>query len=321
MERTDIKTIAELRNVSAANAALNLAMARPAHLPGIIALYGPAGWGKSTAAAYCANKTRAYYIACKSVWTRKSLLRAMCKEMCIDPADTLAGMLDQIAEQLVLSRRPLIIDEVDHIVRRNEVELVRDIYEVSLSSIMVIGEEMLPAKLKKTGRFYSRVMHWVQAQPVSDDDASSLAKMYAPKIKFEPDLLRHIVSLAKGSIRRVCVNVELVRAEAAKQGLDTIGLTKWGKREFYTGEAPERGNDASRYCSSFFVDDRRLGVGLPRGMDILIGVGSAAAVLVPALRLTWLCLPILWHLAVDHWLGQSFRRYTYFATPLETLLA
>lgn len=240
-DKTDMSTIAELCNVSAASAALTRAVERPGHLPGIVALYGPAGWGKSTAAAYCANKTRAYYIACKSVWTRKSLLGAMCKEMYIDPADTLAGMLDQIAEQLVLSRRPLIIDEVDHIVRRNEVELIRDIYEASLSSIMVIGEEMLPSKLKKTERFYSRIMHWVQAQPVSNDDASSLAKMYAPKIKFEPELLKHIVSLAKGSVRRVCVNVELVRAEAEKQGVDAIGLSQLGKRELYTGDAPERG--------------------------------------------------------------------------------
>lgn len=236
----DINTIAILDNVRSAYSALTLTVERPAHLPGIVALYGPAGWGKSTAAAYCANKTHAYYIACKSVWTRKSLLRAMCKEMYIAPEETLAGMLDQIAEQLVLSRRPLIIDEVDHIVKRSEVELVRDIYEASLCPILVVGEERLPSKLKTTERFYSRIMHWVQVEPVSNDDAGSLARMYAPGIKIEPDLLKHIVSIAKGSVRRVCVNIELVRAEAAKQGLDSIGPTKWGKRDFYTGEAPER---------------------------------------------------------------------------------
>lgn len=237
----DIKTIASLDNVRAAHAALDLSIARPAHLPGLVAFYGPSGWGKSTAAAYCANKTRAYYIVCKSVWTRKSLLGAILNDMGLPPEDTLSGMLDKIAEQLVLSRRPLIIDEIDHIVLRREVELVRDIYESSFAPIMVIGEERLPHKLKTTERFHGRVMHWVQAQPASNDDAANLAKMYAPGIKIQTDLLKRIVSLAHGSVRRVCVNIELVRAEAGKQGIDAIGIDQLGKCELYTGEAPERG--------------------------------------------------------------------------------
>ena len=176
----DIKTVAALANVRLAQAALDRSMARPVHLPGIVALYGPSGWGKSTAAAYCANKTQAYYIACKSAWSRKAFLGAILKQMGIAPGASLADMLDRIAEQLALSRRPLIIDEFDYMVQRHDVELVRDIYESSLSAILMIGEEQVTSQAQNVERFYSRIMHWVQAEPVNLDDAGLLAKLYAP---------------------------------------------------------------------------------------------------------------------------------------------
>ena len=46
-----VNTVANLANVSLAVKALERAIDRPAHLPGMVVLYGPSGWGKSTAAA------------------------------------------------------------------------------------------------------------------------------------------------------------------------------------------------------------------------------------------------------------------------------
>nr|WP_249123784.1 ATP-binding protein [Pseudomonas aeruginosa] len=70
-------------------------------------------------------------------------------------------MADQIAEELAASGRPLIIDEMDHLVAAGQVELIRDLYESSQASILLIGEEMLPTKLKKYERFHGRVLSWV----------------------------------------------------------------------------------------------------------------------------------------------------------------
>lgn len=41
-------------------------------------------------------------------------------------------------------------------------------------------------------------------------------------------------------------------------------------------------------------------------MDILV---LLVAVLVPALRLTWLCISPLWRVAAGHWLGHASRRF------------
>ena len=82
----------------------------------------------------------------------------------IPAAKTTAANLDLICEQLAASQRPLILDEADYLVAKaGMVELVRDIYEGSQSPIMLVGEEMLPNKLKKYERFHGRVLNWLRA--------------------------------------------------------------------------------------------------------------------------------------------------------------
>lgn len=233
-------TTAPLTNVFRCMSALKTVMERPEHLPGIITFYGPPGWGKSTAAAYAANKTRAYYIEAKSSWTGKALLLAICREMGISPARTIYEMTEQVAEQLVLSGRPLIIDEMDHLIKRGIVEIIRDIYESSGAPILLIGEEQMPARLRRWERFHGRMLDWVQALPATIEDVAHLARLYAPEITIQDDLLTQIHRLSRGSVRYTCVNIEKVRREAINLGLDQVGLAEWGDRELYTGHAPER---------------------------------------------------------------------------------
>jgi len=237
-----INTIAPLANVSLCSSALERAINRPAHLPGMVTFFGPSGWGKSFAAAYTANRYRAYYVECKSSWTRKALLLSILKSMGIVPATTIYDMTEQISEQLALSGRPLIVDEMDHIVEKKAVEVIRDIYEGSNAAILLIGEEKLPAKLKIWERFHNRMLDWVPAQPADLEDVSHLAELYSPDVEIADDLLNSIQRVNKGCVRRICVNIELIRRTALDVGQTEIDLTTWksSNRELYTGEAPKR---------------------------------------------------------------------------------
>ncbi|WP_175948592.1 AAA family ATPase [Burkholderia pyrrocinia] len=235
-----IGAIAQIANLGMCDIAIERAVSRSANLPGLVCFYGPSGWGKSMAANYVANTRRARYVQAKSVWTKKHFLKAVLFEMGIKPAATIPEMADQVAEELAASGRPLVIDEMDHLVDRNAVELVRDLYESSQAPILMIGEEGLPNKLKKWERMHGRVLAWVPAQPVTLEDAHKLRPLYCPNVGVAEDLLAKLVELSHGSVRRVCVNLERIQEEALVQGLDSIDLEAWGKRELYTGEAPKR---------------------------------------------------------------------------------
>lgn len=233
-------TVAPLTNVSLCAKAMMRAVDRPSHLPGFVCFYGPAGWGKSKAATYTAISQNTYYIQCGETWVRRKVLLAILKEMGIEPKKTIYDMADQICEQLALSRRPLIVDEVDHLINKGIVEILRDIYEGSGAAILLIGEENVPKKLEKWQRFHSRVIDWIPAQPADLDDCVHLARLYCQDIEIADDLLQAVWSAASGSARLICVNLENIQEAAREEGLRQINLAEYGDRELFTGSAPVR---------------------------------------------------------------------------------
>ena len=161
-----MSNIAGITNVALCHQEMTQLMDRSQSLPGLGVVHGPSGYGKSFAASYTCNSHRAYYVQCKSTWTRKAFLEAILKEMGIVPARNLAAMTEQACEELMQSGRPLIIDEADWLAdRKSSVMMAMDLYEGSQAAIMLIGEERLPAKLAHYEKIHNRILTWVPAQP------------------------------------------------------------------------------------------------------------------------------------------------------------
>lgn len=234
-----VNTIAPLRNVMLLAELIERVLNRKAGLPGMATFHGFSGYGKSFAAMYAANKHRAYHVQVKSVWTRKKLCLSVLTEMGVAPAATISDMVDQIGQQLSLSGRPLIIDEADYLVAKNMVEVIRDIYESSQSTIILIGEEQLPQKLKVWERVHGRMLDWVAAEPASLADAKHLARLYCRGITVADDLLEALSTASAGSVRRTCVNLDRVREQAQTAGLTEIDKARFAG-EFFTGTPPAR---------------------------------------------------------------------------------
>jgi hypothetical protein len=236
--------VADLANLDLTALAVERLLKRSPGLPGIAVLHGPAGWGKSVAAARMALRYQGYYVQMRSCWTRKSLLEKIAADMGIKPAPTLPAILDQLAEQLAASRRPLLIDEFDYCAgSRALVELVRDLHEASgQAAILCIGEEGLPQALVRYERFHSRVLAWVAAAPCNLADARKLRPLYCPDVEVADDFLAHLIgpAVAAGSVRRVAVNLELIQETGLAQGWRTVDRKGWGARPLYTGRSPER---------------------------------------------------------------------------------
>lgn len=237
-----VSKIVALTNVGLLASAIERAQARPMGLPGLVAMYGASGLGKSVGAAFAANRYRAYYVECRDTWSKKAFLQAILREMSILPAITLSNMVDQVAEQLSRSTRPLIIDDVQYLLDKAVANVLTDIYNASQGTMVLIGEERVPTSLAKLERLHNRVLEWVPAQPATLEDMQALAAASYPKLRIDAALLEDLRRAVNGCLRRVAVNLYRIYSEAEAIGLDSVDLPQWQQlgRGWFTGEAPVR---------------------------------------------------------------------------------
>jgi len=231
-------TTAPLRNVSLFSGLVERVVTRPRHLPGMATFHGPSGYGKTKAAVYAAQRHRAYYVEVGESWTKAKFCKALLVELGLQPRGTVADMIDQIIGQLVVTDRPLIIDEFDHVVRRKYHELIREIHDKSEAAILLIGEELLPQMILHSERLHNRMLDWAPAQPADAADTGQLARLFAPEIDLAPDLAELIAKRADGRIRRIAVNIEKIRQEALVNGWESVDAATWGERELFSGKPP-----------------------------------------------------------------------------------
>lgn len=231
-------TVAPLRNVVALVELINRVQNRGIGLPGMATFYGPSGYGKTSAAVYAANRFRAYSVQVKSAWTAKKLCGSILIDLGLTPARTVADMVDQISEEIARSSRPLIIDEADFLVSRNMIEIVRDIYESSGATIILIGEELLPQKLRQWERVHGRMLDWVGAQPGDIGDVHALARIYCPSAEIDQETAEYVLKQANASIRRISVCLDRVREYAVTSNVSSITKADWPKINWFTGHAP-----------------------------------------------------------------------------------
>lgn len=208
--------------------------------------YGFSGYGKSVAAAFVAAQTGAIYLQAQSVWTQRSFLETLAGELGITRLDrTVARLMGQIITQLNHSPVDIIIDEMDALVNKRQVEIIRDIYEGSHAAILMIGEEALPAKLKEWERFDNRILVATPAQPASPADALMLRDCYCTRTRVSDDLAELFRERTRGVARRIVVNLQAAQRIAAEEGLLEIDAAWWGNRPVQTGDVAARRREAA----------------------------------------------------------------------------
>lgn len=232
--------IAPLKNVTLFTETLERVQTRPSHLPGIALFYGFAGYGKTFSATYGANKHQAFYVEVGYSWSQTFFCDAILNEIGIQVKGTIPAKINKIIEHLASEDRPLIIDEADHIVNKKYVDIIREIHDKSGVPVILIGEELLPAKIQEWERFHSRILDFVAAEPVSLQDIVYLARLYCPDVEIQQDLLEHLHKLSRGGVRRVAVNLEQIAEIARTSGANVIGKKNIPDEKLFTGLTPQR---------------------------------------------------------------------------------
>lgn len=221
---------------------------RAYNMPGMGLIHGETGYGKSTAVTWYANKphVNAVFVRALACWTPASMLEAILRKLGRDPRGSCARMMGEIIEILALSQRPLFIDEADYIVESKRMcESARDLHDMATVPVVLIGMGGIDQRLAHRKQLTGRVMQDVKFQPLTEEDAQKLAaELVDESVKIKPDLVAQLNRQAAGSVRLLVVGLGRIEQAAKSKGMASIGCAEWGRREFFTGEAPESGKVA-----------------------------------------------------------------------------
>lgn len=232
-------SIAPLRNVASFTSLVERVTNRTFGLEAMAVFHGRSGEGKTFAVTFASNEYQAHCVQVKSCWNPSYLLKKTLTELGVKkPRGTNPDLADQVAEKLMLSGRPLIIDDAQYLLKRQMIDIVRDIYESCKCPIILVGEQELPQHLTKHENIHNRQMAWVEAVPCNMRDAKLLARIYARDTTITDDLLQIIVEASDGVARRISHNIAEAQELARSKGRKTIDPELWGDRPMHTGQPP-----------------------------------------------------------------------------------
>lgn len=234
-----IKNVAPLRNVMLLGALIRKVQYRDEGMPGMACFHGFSGYGKSQAALYNTQATKACWVEVKSVWTRKTLTEKICQNLGIPTGRTVSESVEKIAQELAESGRPLLLDEAHILCTDSMMKLVHDLYESSHgASIILIGEEMLPQSLRRWERVHNRMLDWEPAQPADLREVGILASLKCAELTITEEVLQKTLVESQAVARRIVSNLNQIKDYARTEGKSVIDAGDIPRIRWMTGQAP-----------------------------------------------------------------------------------
>lgn len=229
-EPINVNRAAPLRNVASFLTLLTKMVDRHPKLPGLAVYFGPSGWGKTESAVLAANKFRAAYVECGMFTTARSLLSMILLELGEQhPRGSIEEMKGRAIELMAADpRRPLIVDEAHFVFEKRFGDVLRELSDKSGAAVILIGEEVLPAKLEKFERVHNRVLEWLPAEPCDAGDFGQLAKLHLPGVTVAADIAHAILATTEGNTRRIVTNLTKAAEIVKLGGLKSIDLAAFG---------------------------------------------------------------------------------------------
>lgn len=245
--------ILPVKNVSRLKAAGDALVQREPGMPGMGLIWGPTGYGKTTAATWFINQVHGVYVRAVSLWSPKSMLTAIAHELDIEVrSKTNSHLLELIVQRLSETGRPIFIDEADYVVERKLLtDALRDIHDLSTAPVILIGMHGIEKRIRGNEQFTGRIAQWVSFEGLDMDDARLLADGLC-EVDVADDLLGALFDDASpkngggAEARRLVVGLGQIEHYARSIGMDAMSRSDWPKgRGFFLGAAAVQSAKAS----------------------------------------------------------------------------
>ncbi|KAF1692730.1 DNA transposition protein [Pseudoxanthomonas jiangsuensis] len=232
--------IVPISNVARLSEAGDALLNRAPGMPGMGLVYGPSGYGKTTAVAWLATRQHGVFVRALATTTPSSLVESICKELGIARRQSIVATIEVIVERLAETNRPLFVDESDYITGSTRlVETLRDIHDLASVPVILIGMQHLRRAVSTREQLAGRIAQWVEFQESSLDDARVLARELC-EVDVADELVQRLHTAAHGAVRLIVVGLGRIEHVARSRGLSKVSAADWPKSlDFFMGTAPQ----------------------------------------------------------------------------------
>ncbi|MDQ5987993.1 MAG: hypothetical protein CSYNP_03746 [Syntrophus sp. SKADARSKE-3] len=183
--------------------------------------------------AYANNQTDGVYLRANRGWTMTSLLEALIRELDGVPMRRRSVMIDWITVKLAEKERVIFIDEADYLLKQDDMlDVMRDIYDLTGSPVILIGMEEIARKIQQNGRFARRITQWLEFQGIDLDDARITADSLCD-VSLADDLVEHLHKESRANIGRMVIGLSRIESFGKTNGLSLVSLSEWGDRPLF----------------------------------------------------------------------------------------
>lgn len=212
-------------------------------------LHGLPGQGKTKAITHAVTQFRGVYLRATKAWSMTTMLKALAEELYIEPRGYRSQIQDGCVQALVEDPRPVFVDEADYLLqtgRTDMLDVLRDVYDLSGSPVILVGMEEIVHRIRKTGRwarFYRRITERVEFSGMPLADAQRVAGQLCEvevegalppgasvgDVDATGTLVERLYAEAEGSIGHYVPALARVERAARTNGLDRIDVALWDR--------------------------------------------------------------------------------------------
>lgn len=231
--------VVPIKNIARLAVAADALTTRAVGLPGMGLVHAPIGYGKSVATMWLANYSNCVYVRAVATETPLSLLGTILQELRCVPRGGCAQRTREAVLALANAGRPLLIDETNLLLdsrRAHDLaETLRDIHDLSLMPVVLVGDETVEPRIQHREQLASRIHQHVRFEPIDREDARLLADQLCD-VKIADDLLDHIYAHPRVNrvTRRFVTALANAERRARTKGWKEIDLAGWGRGDVFT---------------------------------------------------------------------------------------
>ncbi|WP_347279606.1 AAA family ATPase [Plasticicumulans sp.] len=226
-----------VKNIVRLDEAYEAVEQRDPGVEGMVLVYGATGAGKSTAIRRLQDRSNAIYTEASPSWSLQGMLRSIMFACGVDPKGRAADMEKYVVDHMMGENRPLIVDELDHLMLPGQsttlrmLEALRSLYDKSGMPVVMVGMDKIDRKIKLREQLSRRIFQWVRFDDLDYEDIRTTADSLC-EVAVADDLLDHLVRQVGARMGWIVPNLARIERRAKGNGWSEIDLAGWGDRPF-----------------------------------------------------------------------------------------